>query len=379
ALIFDEAYYVNAARVILGLDVASGTPYADQPAGLDPNHEHPPLGKILIAGSMHVFGDDALGWRLPSVVAGMASIGLLYGTARAAGAERWLATLATGLFAFDNLALVHSRIGSLDMMLVAFMLLGAWCALRRWPLLAGAAFGLASLVKISGVYGLIAMVLVEVVRSAWAWRDGRTAWQAHLRAAVVLVVGCVPVFLAGLWLLDSHLSTYATPWAHLQYILQYGLSLTRPSGPLGQESYPWQWLLNEVQMTYLRTDQQVFANDQIVASQPLIFFRGAMNPFIIGAAPLGISFAVWRAWRHRDLLGLWVVAWVVATYLPFYPLSMLQHRVSYIFYFLPTVPAVAVGVAQFLRQGGLPRLVQWGFLGGVLLGFVAYFPFRAMV
>ncbi len=378
ALIFDEAYYVNAARVMLGIDVAAGAPYADQRAGLDPNREHPPLGKALIAGSMRVFGDDALGWRLPSVVAGMASIGLLYGIVRAGGGDRWLGTLAAGLLAFDNLALVHSRIGSLDMLLVGFLMLGAWCALRGWPIAAGIGFALAALVKINGFYGLAALVLFELVRSAWAWRSGHKPLP-HLRTAVLVIVGCVPVWFAGLWLLDLRLSVYDTPWAHLQYILQYGLSLTRASGPLGQESYPWQWLLNEAQMTYLRTDQTVMANDQVVASQALIYFRGAMNPFIITAAPLGLSWAVWRAWRCRDPLALWVVVWVLATYAPFFPLAMLQHRVSYIFYFLPTLPAVVVGVAQLVRQSGLPRLVQWGYLGGVALGFVAYFPFRAMV
>jgi len=379
ALIFDEAYYVNAARVMLGLNVDAGAPYADQPAGLDPNHEHPPLGKALIAGSMRVFGDDALGWRMPSVVAGMASIVLLYGIVRAAGGDRWLATLSAGLFAIDNLALVHSRIASLDMMLVGFLMLGAWCALRGWPLAAGVSFALAALVKINGFYGLAAMMLVVLVQALWAWRTGQGRPRTYLKNGALLAVGCLPVWFAGLWLLDLRFSTYTTPWDHLQFILHYGLSLTRTAGTLGQESYPWQWLFNEAQMTYLRTDEQVFANDQLVGSQALIYFRGAMNPFIIAAVPLGLGVAVWRVWRCRDPLALWVLAWFAATYLPFYPLSMVQHRVAYIFYFLPTLPAVVVGVALFVRHAGLPRVVQWSYVGGVLLGFIAYFPFRAFV
>lgn len=375
ALIFDETYYVNAARTILHLAVPPGAPYAGTPAGLDPNTEHPPLGKVLIAASMRVLGDNAFGWRMPSVIAGILAILLLYGIVRAGGGDRWMATVAAGVLAFDNLALVHSRIGSLDMLVVVFLLFGAWAALRGWPIVAGIGFALAALVKVNGVFGLGAALLVELVLLAWARRDAPSGWRPHARAMVLMVVAFIPAWFGGLWLLDAAFTTFASPIAHLQHILDYGLSLTRVTA-INQESYPWQWLVNEVPMTYLRTDEQTIVNGEVVGSYATIFFRGAMNPFVIGAAPFAVAYALFRLIDARDRVGLWVMAWVVAMYLPFVLLALLQHRVSYIFYFLPTLPAVAAGVGLFLRRAGLPPLVVGTYLGAVLLGFVLYYPFR---
>jgi hypothetical protein len=250
--------------------------------------------------------------------------------------------------------------------------------MRGWPLLAGMSFALAALTKLNGIYGLFAAVLVVLIQAGWAWRAGPGETMKHVRRVALLLLGCLPLWIGALWLLDWQFSTYQTPWEHLQYILQYGLSLTRPGGPMNQESYPWQWLLNEVPMTYLRTDEQVLANDQVVASYATVFFRGAMNPFIIGLAPLAGAYAVWRMVRYRDTLALWVVAWIIATYLPFFPLAIVQHRISYIFYFLPTLPAVAVAGAMFVRDRRAPRLTLWVYLCAVLLGFATYFPFRTL-
>ncbi len=386
--IFDEKYYVNAARVILGIPVpppdkpppgqppGSPNPYVVDPAGIDPNHEHPPLGKVMIAASMRVFGDTPFGWRFPSILMGMLSILLLYGIVRAAADDAWLGLLAATIFSLDNLVLVHSRIATLDIFLVGFFLLGAWAMLRNWPLLAGMAMALATLVKLTGIYGLLALLLFQAGLAFWEWRRTRTWPRISLQTVGWLLVGFVPMLLIGLWMLDLAVTTYHTPWEHLQLMTNYGLSLSRPSGPAGQESYPWQWLINEVQETYFNVYITTTITGQTPLTRPDIVFRGAMNPIIIGAFPLGFAYSVWRTWRLKDPLSLWVVAWVAGVYLPFYPLSMGEHRISYLFYFLPTLPAVSVSLAQLLRQASLPRLVLWGYLAMVLVGFVGYFPFR---
>jgi hypothetical protein len=63
-------------------------------------------------------------------------------------------------------------------------------------------------------------------------------------------------------------------------------------------------------------------------------------------------------------------------YLPFVAAYVFGHRISYLFYFLPSMPAVALGGAYFLLHGGLPRPVVWVYLGAVLLAFYGYFPFK---
>lgn len=378
AQIFDEVYYVNAARIIDGLRVAPGDHYAGSPVGLDPNQEHPPLGKAVLATSMRIFGDDAYGWRLPSVAAGMLAILLLYLIITAAGGDAWMGVLGATLFSFDNLVLLQSRIGMLDMMMVLFLLFGAWCFLRRWPLLAGAGLALATNVKIAGLYGLLAILLYEAGRIGLRWWRSRRWRTAELKPVALLLVAFIPVWIVGLWLLDLKYSAFHNPFDHLHHIFQYGVNLTRKGGPADQESYPWQWLANDVPLNYFNVLVTITSGSNEM-HRYAVNFRGAMNPVIIGSASFGFFYAVWRAWRLEDRLSLWVVAWVVGTYLPYYPLVMVQERIGYLYYFLPTLPAVAVSLAQFLRAGNLPRPVVWGYLVLVLVGFIAYFPFRTVI
>jgi dolichyl-phosphate-mannose-protein mannosyltransferase len=379
-LIFDESYYVNAARIILGSPVANGDHYSGEPAGLDPNDEHPPLGKVLIAASMAIFGDNGIGWRLPSVIAAMIALAALYRIVRSAGESAWLGILAVALFAFDNLAFVHGRIATLDMMVLAPLLAGAWAGLRERWLAAGALTGLAMLVKLTALFGLLSLlILVGLTIAGKLWHERRLA-AADLRPLVAVGAGFAIVTVAGLWLLDLRFTTFTNPIEHLRHMLEYGTNLTRhgdlSSGCPGADSAPWQWLINDCEITYLRVGSTVRAGSEIVAQHASVDVRGAMNPVLLGGLVLAVPFSIWAAVRERSRLATWALAWAGASFLPYIPLALLGHRITYIYYFLPVVPAVAAAIALLLLRGGLPRLVVWGFVAAYLAGWIAYFPFR---
>jgi predicted membrane-bound dolichyl-phosphate-mannose-protein mannosyltransferase len=382
-LIFDELYYVNAARVILGWPVApegAETPYADELPLADPNREHPPLAKLLVAASMRLLGDNGFGWRLPSVVLGMASILLLYGVARRLGAEPYVALVAAGLLAFDNLVFIHSRIFTLDIFQLAFMLLGLYGYLGGRATLAGVGFALAALCKIGGLLGLFALLGYEVLRTVRGdqpWRDaGRRAAQRLASTGAV----CAVVFLLLLGWMDRAWVGYDQPLEHVQYIVEYGAALQRPAGLLGvgNDSYPWQWLWNEQQMPYLLVGVHITEGDEAGEEVPFPAIVGVMNPFVLHLWPLGLAWATWAWWQRRPgaELGALVLAWFACTYLPFYGATLVGQRVTYLFYFLPTLPAVALAGGSFLVATGLPRLFLWLYLAAVLLGFYGYFPFK---
>ena len=108
--IFDEkAYYLDAARSYI----------EDRD---DPNIEHPPLGKILIASGIRIFGDNPYGWRLPSLIFSLFGIALTYLLAKELFVGKFVPVLSAGLLSIDNLFFIHSRLAVPEMFLLTFSL-----------------------------------------------------------------------------------------------------------------------------------------------------------------------------------------------------------------------------------------------------------------
>ncbi len=381
-LIFDESYYVNAARTLLGLPVADGAHYAGSLAGLDPNTEHPPLGKLLMALSMSVFGDNGIGWRVPSVVAGMVALAAMYRIVLASGETARMGLLVVGILAFDNLTLVHSRIGTLDMLVLAPILVGSWLTMRRHWALAGVAVAIGFLIKLTAVYAVGAILLLYLLQAGGRWWHERHIPLRDLRGPIVFVAGFVVVGLVGLALLDWRFTTFETPFDHMRRMLEYGANLGAPTTNTGfcpgADSLPWQWIFNECQIAYLRVDVTTRVGEEVIRSVPSIDFRGALNPLLAGLIPLSALFTVWYARRTGNRLALWAVAWGAANYLPYVALAIFTQRIMYIYYLLPAIPAIAAAIALLLTRSGLPRIVLWLFIIGYVVGVAAYFPFRQL-
>ena len=397
SLIFDEAFYVNAARVIVGIHPPSGAAYAMAPLFHDPNAEHPPLAKMLVAGSMKVLGDNAWGWRIFPVIFGSLAILGVYWLVRSARGSSWLALGAAALLAADNLMLVHGRIDTLDIFVVTFMILAVGLYLRDRPVLAGIAFGVALCTKLVALDVFFIILLLELahvlrrhpddVLHRWVIVRERI-WPLLTTTGVGLVSYLVVLYaldlivspIGGAGTCATVPSGFHNPIEHTNFMLCYAGKLTSPNGPAGIASYPWQWLLNQIPINYFTVANNVLANGKVVSTNPVVAFMGEMNPAIIFLALPALGLAVHHAWTRRDTFSILCVAWFLGTYLPFVvgaaPLGTYGNRTSYLYYMVIVMPAVCAAVAQLFSRRWLPSAAIFGYVAILGYWFVTLYPFR---
>jgi len=401
-LVFDEAYYVNAARVIAGLSPPAGAHYAGDPSGDDPNAEHPQLVKLVIAGSIELFGDGPLAWRLGSLICGTLAIVGMYALTRAAGGGPWLALGASTLMACDNLALVMGRIGTLDIYVLAAMVWSAALYLRGHPLLAGVLLGVGACLKEVAPYLLLVFALVELLR----WVGSRTDAARGSVRLVVFAVSTWAVFLVLLWILGLIAPPYdpvagklvaGGPFGHFAHMVSYAEHQTSPNGPTGIASYPWQWIFDYKPITYLAINP-VAPSHALFGIHASTHFLGFISPPIMLLWLPGLALAVLELRRRRDEVGLRrrrdevglvALAWSLGTFVPFELESLIWSRTSYLYYMLVVMPGIYLAVAQLVARGGellarssghvALRRAGWALLGvwalSVLLAAIVLYPF----
>jgi dolichyl-phosphate-mannose--protein O-mannosyl transferase len=381
-LVFDESYYVNAASVIAGIHPPPGSAYAASPLGDDPNAEHPQLAKLVIAGSIELFGDGPFAWRLGSLVFGTLAIVGMFALVLAAGGGPWTALGAAGLMAADNLLIVHGRIGTLDIYALAPMLWAGVLYLRGKPLLAGALVGVAACMKLVGIYAVFVLVLFEALR----WLSSRErAGPRSWNLAQLIGAGAV-TFFGLLAILDQIAPPYddaagrllsGSPFAHLGHMLSYAAAQTSPHGPQGIASYPFGWLVDYKPIVYLNVNPSQ-PGDGLFGVHPAVHFLGLISPPILLVGIPALGFAAVVALRRRPApdreLAVLAVAWFLGTWIPFLLLSLVWQRTSYIYYMVVVMPGVYAAAAWLVaRFSYRPRLIAvW--VATVLIAAVITYP-----
>lgn len=375
ALFFDEVHYLPAVRTLIDLSVAQ-------------NMEHPPLGKQLIAAGVLVFGDNAIGWRVPSMVFGVlavfAGMRALWFVSRSRGSS----ILAGLLLVTGFPLLVQARIAMLDIFMAGFMMLALWmCAVavrrpeqaRRPLIIAGIALGASmaskwNAIPLAALPGL-AFLIARCWQAKWHFLTTNRGWP----------IGGMTLWEAGLWLGVLPLVTYAAAyWPFLFYtqvppnvtglfsLHAYMLDLQQQTlKPHPYQSRWWEWLTNLRGIWYLY--------EQADGAQRGVLLIG--NPLSSLAALPALGWCAWKGWteKRRDCaavailfavsLGLWILA---PKPVQFYYHYLLPHCFA--------MGALALACGDMWRSGeGLlwhskRRLLTLGIIGGTAALFVWYYP-----
>lgn len=366
---FDEVHYVPAARSMLQMVSA--------------NPEHPLFAKEVIAGSIALFGDKPLVWRLPSALFG--ALGLFaFGRTIWWASKRRFATLAgMGLLATSFAWFIQSRIAMLDMIMAGLAMAALWqvavafqrpAARARWHLAAaGLLFGLAlgakwSVAPVAMLPGLAFLTL--------RLRDhGRR----FLTEKATRPLPGMSLWEAGLWLGALPLAVY---WATYLPAFLYAHNPTDPLQPLAWHKYmlglqdsvtklhPYRstwpdWLVNWRAVWYLYevTD----------GSQRGVLLIG--NPFTMLAGLPALVWCLWAGiWRRRNDALAFALLYLVAMALWLLSSKPIQF---YYHYLLPgtfLMACLALALDDLWQRGGKWRWLPAGALALAAGMFVYFYP-----
>jgi len=385
--IMDEVYYVPAAQTLLAGKQCQ--PYADAC-----NLEHPYLAKALIAVGIELFGLTDFGWRILPSILGTLSIPLLFAVTYLLSRNMRLAYFASLLLAFDTLFFVHSGAALIDVPTTFFAMAGFLVYLYGrgfWKfdslILSGVILGLAGLSKETALFLLAALLTYHTA----FFRGGVRAWAFSL-AKVAIPAGIV--FIVGLQLYDSLYTQPSLPTflQHLQFMLKYGASLTGPGWTddlLKSPITPFNWLTYYTPIAYLVTHVTVSSAQSSLVYVGVGYF-GVTNMMMVWMVFFWVPLVMYR-WvrgekagspppeREGDLkAAVFALVWFLWGYVPYVGL-WLYGRVTYPFYVLPAVPALALGAAYFTTRDWFSSRLAAVYLIANFAWFFWYFPDKAFL
>jgi dolichyl-phosphate-mannose-protein mannosyltransferase len=435
--IFDEVYYACDAQNLLRYGVEHDSMPGNGncvPSGSGAFIVHPPLGKWAIALGEKLFGVNEFGWRSAAALAGTLTVVLVVRAGRRMTGSTLLGCLAGVLLSLDGLSFVQSRVAMLDIFLVLWTTAAFTCLLvdrdqvrsrlaaadgpaarlgrRPWLLLAGACLGAAVATKWSGIYYLAALVLLA---AGWEVGARRTAgagrpWRATLRRSALPLLAALVVLPALLYVLSwagwfasdigydrhwaqSHPSTWhlgflpdaLRSWAHYHqeiYDFHSGLSARHP-----YQSHPLGWLLLVRPVSYYYPAgitegaygcaAASCSREVLAIGTPILWWGGIAA--LIALVWLWVARRDWRAPALLLLVATGIAPWIR---------DDLKQRTMFLFYALPAVPFLCLGIALVAGWALGPRVASRQrravgaagvglFLAAVVVNFAYLYPVLA--
>lgn len=364
---------------------------------------HPPLGKILIMLGVVIFGMKPFGWRVVPALFGATMLPIFFTLAKRLFRRRDLAFLAAALLALDTMHYTQTRIATVDVFILFFILLMVLfmtdyiqmdymkAPLKKLFLPLGAcgvSFGLGVASKWTGLYagaGLAVMFFAHMIRVGVSCRKN-AAERNEFWHRTWATVGFCCVFFVAIPALIYYLSyipffryeaTKPNGVGSITLVLQQQESMYRYHHDLTATHtcqsawYEWPFTSRSVWF-YFRSLGENRVSSISSTGSPAVWWVSA-----IGAILLAVEAVFRRTKResaHWKQAGFILLIAIAANYLPW----TLVPRCTFQYHFFTTFPFVVLAAILFLQHleesGEVSEKIKWIWLGIAAVYFVLMYP-----
>jgi Dolichyl-phosphate-mannose--protein O-mannosyl transferase len=387
---FDEYLYAGTAYEFLhGLTVSEWT--------------HPPLGKLIILAGIQIFGNHPFGWRIMGILFGIAMIPIFYLLARRLFKEIWIAIITTILFTFDFMHFTQTRVGTIDVFVVFFLLLMYYfmlCYMKMSfydtnfkktlvPLgCCGIFMGFAVACKWTGVFGGAGLAILFIWQMRRRYQEycfaknnpgGKTKgifhdeivnnfssyfWKTIIFCAVFFVV--IPSIIYILSYIPfakcKHQGLLYTVWQNQKNMLNYH-SRWVINHPYASRWYQWP-VIAKPMLYYVKNYGNGLSAGISAFGNPLVWWAGIPAFF----------YMEWLRERFHDNCAAFLEIGYLAQYIPWIFIS----RTTYIYHYFASVPFVTlmIGYAMYTltKKDSKGKKLCYVYTGAAVILFILFYP-----
>lgn len=364
---------------------------------------HPPLGKILIAAGVLIFGMNPFGWRFMGTLFGVLMLPVIYNFSKKFFKETWISIVTTLLFAFDFMHFVQTRIATIDVFVTLFIMLSyyfMYCYTKYSfydtklsktfiPLgLCGIAMGLGIASKWTGIYSAAGLCIIFFVQMYKRFREylyalknpeGCTEGIEHgfikdnfCKLFMKTIVFCCIFFIlipALIYLLSYVPFSDGTDRDLLTKVIEAQKTMFSYHSKLDAEHpysstwYQWptmyrpMWYYSGIVSDTVREGISAFGN-------PLVWWAGIPASF----------YMLYLMFKEKDRKAGFLVIGYLAQYAPWF----LVTRVVFIYHYFPSVPFVTVmlGYSMYKIVQKRPSLKKgvYVYVALAIALFVMFYP-----
>ncbi|WP_442601600.1 glycosyltransferase family 39 protein [Paenibacillus sp. KN14-4R] len=381
---------------------------------------HPPLGKVFISAGIAIFGMNPFGWRIVGTLFGIAMIPIMYAFGKRLFGRSRYGFIAAFLFAFDFMHFAQTRIATIDVYGVFFIILMFYFMYRYmqmnfyrdklWktliPLgLAGLFFGIGAASKWIVIYGgiglafLLLFVLIErymehrraklrlasedVWIAAEANEDRLTeeeradleqAARSYWRPTLITLGWCVIwfVIVPALIYLASYIPFMMVPGeghglkdviSYQKHMYDYHSKLVA-THPFGSPWYEWPFMVMPIW----------YYAGHFLPEGKLSSIISFGNPVVWWGGFIALVATAYFAIKQRSKKLAFLLVCFGAQYLPWVGVP----RLTFIYHYFATIPFLTLMLTYFIgrwtEQSKQRRWLAYGILALAFILFLMFYP-----